>query len=124
KEASGTGNMKFAMNGALTIGTLDGANVELREEVGAENFFLFGHTADELEDLRRRGYRPRDCLERDAELAAVFDLLAGGFFSRGDAELFEPLLVNLLEYDPYFALADFTAYAERQRDVAEAYRDA
>lgn len=123
KEASGTGNMKFAMNGALTIGTLDGANVELREEVGAENFFLFGHTADELDELRRRQYRPRDCCARDPELAAVIELLASGYFSRGDTELFEPLLVNLLEHDPYFVLADFTAYAERQREVSAVYHD-
>ncbi|MFS8609674.1 MAG: glycogen/starch/alpha-glucan family phosphorylase, partial [Gammaproteobacteria bacterium] len=90
KEASGTGNMKFAMNGAVTIGTLDGANIELREEVGEENFFLFGHTADELAELRRNGYWPRDCCNRDPELSAVIDLIASGFFSRGDPSLFEP----------------------------------
>lgn len=123
KEASGTGNMKFAMNGALTIGTLDGANVELREEVGGENFFLFGAAAEELDALRRRGYRPRDHYERDAELKAVIDVLRSGFFSRGDSELFAPLVENLLEHDPYFVLADFTAYAECQRRVARAFGD-
>lgn len=121
KEASGTGNMKFAMNGAVTIGTLDGANVELRDEVGEDNFFLFGHTADELAALRQNGYRPRDCCERDAELAAVIDLIASGFFSRGDPSLFEPLLCNLLDHDPYFVLADFSAYVECQQRVAEAW---
>jgi glycogen phosphorylase len=123
KEASGTGNMKFAMNGALTIGTLDGANVELREEVGTDNFFLFGLTAEQVEALRRGGYRPRDCYERDGELAGVIDLIRSGFFSRGDAELFEPLVRGLLDHDPYFVLADFAAYAQCQRQVGESYRD-
>jgi glycogen phosphorylase len=123
KEASGTGNMKFAMNGAITIGTLDGANVELREEVGADNFFLFGLSASEVEELRRSGYRPHECYRRSAELGAVLDLLRSGFFSRGDAELFEPLVRGLLDYDPYFVLADFPAYLDCQRRVGEAYRD-
>jgi glycogen phosphorylase len=123
KEASGTGNMKFSMNGALTIGTLDGANVELRDEVGAENFFLFGLTAPEVEELRRGGYRPVDYYRRDPELATVVDLIASGFFSRGDTDLFEPLLRGLLDHDPYFVLADFAAYVECQSRVADAYRD-
>src|SRR5690606_27705195 len=123
KEASGTGNMKFAMNGALTIGTLDGANVELRDEVGAENFFLFGLTAPEVGDLRRAGYRPQEWLALDAELTAVFDLIRGGLFSRGDTELFEPLVRNLLDHDPYFVLADFAAYRDCQRTVGQTYRD-
>jgi glycogen phosphorylase len=123
KEASGTGNMKFAMNGAVTIGTLDGANVELRDEVGADNFFLFGQSASGVEELRRTGYRPDDCYRSNAELAAVIDLLRSGFFSRGDPELFEPLVRGLLDYDPYFVLADFPAYLECQRRVGEAYRD-
>ena len=123
KEASGTGNMKFAMNGALTIGTLDGANVELRDEVGAENFFLFGLTAPEVGDLRRAGYRPQEWLALDAELTAVFDLISGGLFSRGDTELFEPLVRNLLDHDPYFVLADFAAYRDCQRTVGQTYRD-
>jgi starch phosphorylase len=123
KEASGTGNMKFSMNGALTIGTLDGANVELREEIGAENFFLFGLTASEVEEMRRAGYRPRDWYRRDPELATVVDLIRSGFFSRGDTELFEPLMHGLLEHDPYFVLADFGAYVECQARVSDAYRD-
>ena len=123
KEASGTGNMKFSMNGALTIGTLDGANVELRTEVGADNFFLFGLTAQQVEGLRGEGYRPRDYYERDPELAVVIDLIRSGFFSRGDTELFEPLIRGLLDYDPYFVLADFAAYLECQRHVGDVYRD-
>jgi starch phosphorylase len=123
KEASGTGNMKFSMNGALTIGTLDGANVELRTEVGAENFFLFGLTAAEVEDVRRSGYRPYDWYRGNDELATVVDLIRSGFFSRGDAELFEPLMRGLLDYDPYLVFADFAAYLDCQRGVSEVYRD-
>jgi starch phosphorylase len=123
KEASGTGNMKFSMNGALTIGTLDGANVELREEVGADNFFLFGLTAEQVETLRSEGYRPSDWCCRDTELLAVIALLRSGFFSRGDTQLFEPLLNGLLDYDPYFVCADFAAYRDCQQQVGEAYRD-
>jgi glycogen phosphorylase len=123
KEASGTGNMKFSMNGALTIGTLDGANVELREEVGAENFFLFGLTAAEVEAMRRAGYRPHDWYRRNAELVTVVELIRSGFFSRGDTDLFEPLLRGLLDYDPYFVFADFAAYLECQARVGETYRD-
>jgi starch phosphorylase len=123
KEASGTGNMKFAMNGALTIGTLDGANIELRDEVGAENFFLFGLTAPEVDALRASGYRPGDWCRGDAELSGAIDLIRGGFFSRGDPELFEPLLRGLFDYDPYFVFADFGGYRDCQNHVAEAYRD-
>jgi starch phosphorylase len=123
KEASGTGNMKFSMNGALTIGTLDGANIEIREEVGADNFFLFGMSASEVEELRRAGYQPADCCRRDTELATVVELIRSGFFSRGDTEMFEPLMRGLLDYDPYFVFADFAAYAECQRRVGDTYRD-
>jgi starch phosphorylase len=123
KEASGTGNMKFAMNGALTIGTLDGANIELRDEVGAENFFLFGLTAPEVEALRANGYRPADWCRADADLASAVELIRAGFFSRGDAELFEPLLRSLFDYDPYFVFADFAAYRDCHNHVAAAYRD-
>jgi starch phosphorylase len=123
KEASGTGNMKFAMNGALTIGTLDGANVEIREEVGAENFFLFGLTAPEVDGLRATGYRPRECAGRDPDLTAVVELVRSGFFSRGDPELFEPLVRSLLDYDPFFVLADFAAYRHCQQRVSDAYHD-
>jgi len=123
KEASGTGNMKFQMNGALTIGTMDGANIEIREEVGAENFFLFGKTTSEVHALRASGYRPRDIYESNDELRAVLDLLADGFFSRGDGALFQPLLENLLRYDPYLVLTDFQSYVECQGRVSQAYRD-
>jgi starch phosphorylase len=121
KEASGTGNMKFAMNGALTIGTMDGANIEIREEVGAENFFLFGLTAQEVDELRRNGYRPADVLETNLELRATLDLIRSGLFSRGDTELFRPLIEDLIMRDPYLLLADFQAYADCQQEVSDAY---
>src|SRR6516225_5688363 len=100
KEASGTGNMKFMLNGALTIGTLDGANVEIREAVGAENFFLFGLTAEEVARVSREGYRPADYIARDEELEQVLELIDAGTFSNGDRELFKPLLENLRTSDP------------------------
>ena len=121
KEASGTGNMKFAMNGALTIGTMDGANIEIRQEVGAENFFLFGLTAEEVAQAKARGYRPQDHMS--AELKDVFDLIGSGFFSRGDAEMFRDLTDGLLWYDPYLVFADFESYSECQLRVSTAYRD-
>jgi starch phosphorylase len=123
KEASGTGNMKFAMNGALTIGTLDGANVEIREAVGPENFFLFGLTVEEIRRLRAEGYRPRAVYERDAELRNVLDALSDGTFSRGDASLFRPLVESLLDHDPWLLLADFRSYVECQAEVERAYLD-
>jgi starch phosphorylase len=121
KEASGTGNMKFSMNGALTIGTMDGANIEIREEVGAENFFLFGLTAAEVSERKAQGYRPADYVS--GELQEVLDLVGGGFFSRGDSQLFRPLLDGLIEHDPYMVLADFESYAQCHRQVSAAYRD-
>jgi starch phosphorylase len=123
KEASGTGNMKLALNGALTIGTLDGANVEIREAVGAENFFLFGLTVDEVERIRREGYRPSDRRDADPELADALEAIASGAFSRGDRDLFRPLVDGLLGHDPYFVLADFRAYVDAQREVETAWRD-
>jgi starch phosphorylase len=123
KEASGTGNMKFSLNGALTIGTLDGANVEIREEVGEENFFLFGLTADEVQDLKSRGYAPRACYEGNPILREVIDQIATGVFSRGDRELFRPLVDSLLWNDDYLVLADFQAYLECQDRVDAAYRN-
>jgi len=123
KEASGTGNMKFALNGALTIGTLDGANVEIRQEVGAENFFLFGLTEQEVSDCKARGYNPRTYYEADAELREVIDLVGGGLFSHGDADLFKPLVDNLLNHDPYMVLADYRAYADCQLRVDATYAD-
>src|ERR1700674_778780 len=121
KEASGTGNMKFALNGALTIGTLDGANVEIRDEVGAENFFLFGLTAQEVLPLRSAGYRPRDHYEAVPELREVLDLIDSGFFSPDTPELFRGLIQSLLEHDEYFLLADFAAYVRCQEAVSAAY---
>jgi starch phosphorylase len=123
KEASGTGNMKFSMNGALTIGTLDGANIEIRDEVGADNFFLFGLSTPEVYALKARGYRPLDYYESNPQLRDVIDLIRSGFFSKGDGELFRPLIDGLLYHDPYMLLADFQSYVECQNRVSEAYRD-
>ena len=123
KEASGTGNMKFAMNGALTIGTLDGANVEIRDAVGADNFFLFGLTADEVERTRRDGYNPRHYYESNAGLREAVDLIATGAFTNGDRDVFRPLLDSLLTRDDYMLLADYQAYVDCQQRVADAYRD-
>jgi starch phosphorylase len=122
-EASGTGNMKFAMNGALTLGTLDGANVEIREAVGAENFFLFGLTADEVRAKKASGYDPRQCVEQDPELRAVLELLADGRYARGDRDLYRPLLDALLGKDEFLVLADFAAYASCQEEVSAAFAD-
>ena len=123
KEASGTGNMKFAMNGAVTIGTLDGANIEIRDEVGSENFFLFGLTAEEISLQRAQGYNPLHIYESDLELKEILDSLASGEFSRGDRQMFRPLLDSLLGSDPYFLLADFRSYLSCQDQIDEAYRD-
>jgi starch phosphorylase len=121
KEASGTGNMKFAMNGALTIGTLDGANVEIREAVGEENFFLFGLTTDQVKARKAAGYDPRAVYEADEELRAALDALAEGRYSRGERELYRPLIDSLLTSDEYLVLADFAAYAACQERVAAAF---
>ena len=123
KEASGTGNMKFSLNGALTIGTLDGANVEIREEVGAENFFLFGLTAAEVAEVKASGYRPRDYYEQNAQLREVIDFIAGGGLARGDTELFRPLVENLLNDDPFLLLADYQSYIDAQERVSALWRD-
>lgn len=122
-EASGTGNMKFSMNGALTIGTLDGANVEIREEVGAENFFLFGLNADEVMDLQTSGYNPRDYYNNNAELKQVIDLIASGNFSRGDKEIFRPIVDSLLHNDQYTLLADYQDYIDCQDRVGVTYQN-
>jgi starch phosphorylase len=123
KEASGTGNMKFAMNGALTIGTLDGANVEIREEVGPENFFLFGLTAEEVADLRSGSYHPLAHYEEDLELREVMDLISSGYFSHGDTQLFQPLVASILYQDEYLLLADYRAYMDKQDEVGQIFRD-
>jgi starch phosphorylase len=123
KEASGTGNMKFAMNGALTIGTLDGANVEIREEVGPENFFLFGLTAEEVQKVKSGGYEPQRHYHEDAELREALDLISSGFFSHGDRGLFKPLVDSLLYHDDYLLLADYRSYVNRQAEVGNIFRD-
>jgi starch phosphorylase len=123
KEASGTGNMKFAMNGALTIGTLDGANIEIREEVGEENFFLFGLTASEVEQQKAQGYSPRAFYEANDKLREVLDAIGQGEFSHGDKSLFEPLVNSLLYNDEYMLLADYQSYVDCQDRVSLAYKD-
>jgi starch phosphorylase len=123
KEASGTGNMKFSMNGALTIGTLDGANVEIRNAVGHENFFLFGLTASDVELVRTSGYNPRDIYDANPELRETIGLIGDGAFSGGDRDLFRPLVDSLLNYDPYMLLADYQSYVDCQQRVDAAYRD-
>jgi starch phosphorylase len=123
KEASGTGNMKFMLNGALTIGTLDGANVEIREEAGAENFFLFGLTAAEVERVKREGYRPADYVEGNAELRAVLERIGSGHLSHGDTEVFRPLIENLTQSDPFLVLADYGAYVTCQEQVSLRWQD-
>jgi len=123
KEASGTGNMKLSMNGALTIGTFDGANVEIREEVGAENFFLFGLDAAQVVATKARGYQPIQHYEQNATLREVIDFIASGGLSGGDPAPFRPLVDNLLRHDPFLVLADFAAYLECQERVAALWRD-
>ncbi|RQW76795.1 MAG: glycogen phosphorylase, partial [Geobacter sp.] len=123
KEASGTGNMKFSLNGALTIGTLDGANVEIRQEVGEENFFLFGLNVDEVHDLKSRGYDPRTWYEGNQQLKEVIDQLAAGTFSPGERGLFQPLVDHLLRHDDYLLLADYQAYVDCQDRVDAFFRD-
>jgi glycogen phosphorylase len=123
KEASGTGNMKFAMNGAITIGTLDGANIEIREEVGAENFFLFGLTAAEVQQRKAAGYNPRTFYDGNPSLREAVDALASGEFSHGDRGLFEPLVQSLLTSDDYLLLADYQSYIDCQERVSAAWTD-
>ncbi len=123
KEASGTGNMKLMMNGALTIGTLDGANVEIREAVGDENFFLFGLTTEEVEERQAKGYDPRAIYDENERLREVLDLVASGFFSTEDPGLFRPITDHLLNTDTYMLLADFEAYVSCQKRVSEAFLD-
>jgi starch phosphorylase len=124
KEASGTGNMKFMINGALTIGTLDGANVEMLEEVGAENFFLFGLTEDEVARTCATGYRPASYLESDPELAEVLELVERGQFTGGDPEVLRPVVDSLRHHDPFLVLADYRSYVDCQARVSAAWQDA
>ncbi len=123
KEASGTGNMKFALNGALTIGTLDGANIEIREEVGAENFFLFGLTAEQVLEEKARGYHPRAVYESNERVRSALDLIASGCFAPAEPGLFQPLVDSLLNDDQYMLLADFQSYVECQERVSAAFVD-
>ena len=124
KEASGTGNMKLALNGALTVGTLDGANIEIRDLVGAGNFFLFGVTADQAVAIRQGGYSPRAWYRDDVELKAAIDALASGAFSGGDREAFEPVLSSILDWDEYLVLADYRSYIDcHDRSVGPAWAD-
>jgi starch phosphorylase len=122
-EASGTGNMKFALNGALTIGTLDGANIEIMEAVGKENMFIFGLTAEEVRATREAGYRPFDYYQKDPELKAAIDMISTGLFSPGEPGLFRPIVDELLGADRYLLLADFRAYVEAQERAAKVYLD-
>ncbi len=122
-EASGTSNMKFALNGALTIGTLDGANIEIREAVGPENFFLFGLTAQEVLAKKADGYHPAELLSENARLREVVDQINSGHFSHGDANLFRPLIDSLMKYDPFLVFADYQAYVGAQQKIGQAYRD-
>ena len=123
KEASGTGNMKFAMNGALTVGTLDGANIEIREAVGAENFFLFGMTTEQVYFLRSQGYDSGHYYNSNADLKAAIDSLYSGHFSRGDTNLFRPLLDGLMHNDAYMLFADYQSYIECQDRISQAYEN-
>ena len=122
-EASGTGNMKFALNGALTLGTRDGANIELRAAVGEENFFAFGLSVEEAAELHERGYRPREIYEGDPRLQEAVESIDSGHFSRGDRDVFRPLVESLLDRDEFLLLADFASYVETQERVGQAYRD-
>jgi len=124
-EASGTGNMKLALNGALTVGTLDGANIEIMEEVGNENIFIFGLNADEITEKRESGYNPREVYTQNLELREVLDMIQKGFFSSQQGNLFQPILENLLDHgDPYMVLADFQSFCDIQEKIGNAYLDA
>jgi starch phosphorylase len=121
-EASGTGNMKLALNGALTIGTLDGANIEIRDHVGAENMFIFGLTADEVAERRAAGYEPRRELEANPELKATIDLIGSGYFTPGSPHDAQPVIQRLLgDGEPFLVLADFAAYCAAQDEVDALY---
>ncbi len=123
KEASGTGNMKFALNGALTIGTLDGANIEIREAVGGSNFFLFGLTAEEVTELKAKGYNPWHYYNTNPSLQQAIAQIASGYFSPNDPDLFQPLVDSLMYQDEYLLLADYQAYVDCQERVSKAYLD-
>ncbi|HQB61262.1 MAG TPA: glycogen/starch/alpha-glucan phosphorylase, partial [Spirochaetota bacterium] len=122
KEASGTGNMKFQLNGALTVGTLDGANIEIAEEVGDKNIFIFGLKVEEVKDLSAKGYNPREYYEKNVRLKKVIDLISCGYFSTESPSLFQPIIDSLLNGDQYFLLADFQSYYDCQQRVSQEYK--
>ena len=123
KEASGTGNMKFMMNGAITIGTLDGANIEILEEVGEENFFLFGLNAEEVEATREH-YQPSEIIDNDPDLKAVMNLLQSGHFNQFEKGLFDPIIDSIYSpHDPWLTAADFASFVKAQEQVAQAFQD-
>jgi len=122
-EASGTGNMKFMMNGALTIGTLDGANVEMADVVGAENIFIFGMKTPEVESLKNKGYHPQEYINKNPMLKEIFKLIQSGFFSPQDPKIFAPIIQSLAHHDPYFVCADFENYCQTQDQVSRMYMD-
>jgi starch phosphorylase len=115
--------MKFSMNGALTIGTLDGANIEIREEAGEENFFLFGLTADQVYKMKAAGYNPHEYYSSNPELKAVIDRISNGYFSHGDQEMFKPMIDSLMYHDPYMLFADYQSYIDCQDEVGKAFLD-
>ena len=123
KEASGTGNMKFALNGALTTGTLDGANIEIRECVGEENFFLFGLTAEQVFALKETGYNPMEYYLSNPQLKTAIDQIGSGYFSSGDRELFQPIVDSLLTHDEYLVMADYETYIDCQERAEKTYLD-
>lgn len=120
-EASGTGNMKFALNGALTIGTMDGANIEIREEVGEENIFIFGLLAEEVEELKQKGYNPKDYYDRIPELKRVIDMIANNFFNPGEPGIFKDIIDSLMNVDYYCLFADYESYIKTQDEVSKLY---
>jgi starch phosphorylase len=123
REASGAGNIKFSMNGALTIGTSNGANIEIREDVGAENFFLFGLAAEEVSTMKSHGYNPMSCYNVNPELKEAIDLISSGFFSRNDINLFKPLIDSLICRDEHMVLADYQYYIDCQDRISTAFKD-